>query len=163
MFHHPKYWSAGRWRAVVSNWSSIGPLWLQVFIPTNTWSNKSTVSRHLSWLNKLSQVCSYLVGMKTCSHSGPSLDQFWDHWCREMTESFICLHLQASVSCLCVCVCVCVCVVPPSSPNWEFVFIKSLGWTLKCKSTPVVCVSGGSVGGGLGLTAANRPTLLSHQ
>ena len=44
-------------RTVVSNWSSKGPLLLQVFIPTR-------------------QEHTCLVGIKTCSHSGPLLDQF---------------------------------------------------------------------------------------
>lgn len=58
-----------------------------------------------------------------------------------------------------VCICsFCVFVhVRVSSPNWEFVFIKSREWTLRCKSTPVVYVSSVSVGGGSRLTVANHP------
>lgn len=68
--------------------------------------------------------------------------------CVFTAATFLCLHLQL----LCVRACACV-----SSPNWEFVFIKSREWTLRCKSTPVVYVSSVSVGGGSRLTVANHP------
>lgn len=68
--------------------------------------------------------------------------------CVFTAATFLRLHLQR----LCVRACACV-----SSPNWEFVFIKSREWTLRCKSTPVVYVSSVSVGGGSRLTVANHP------
>ena len=66
-------------RAVVSNWSSKGLLWLQVFIPAkqeHTWLDLFNQLNCLYTVDLLDQVCSCLVGMKTCSHSGPLLDQF---------------------------------------------------------------------------------------
>lgn len=48
-----------------------GPVWLQGFVST-----RSTVWRQFRWLDESSQVCSCLVGTKTCRPNGPLTDQF---------------------------------------------------------------------------------------
>ena len=61
------------------NWSSKEPLWLLVFIPTmqeHTWFDLFNQLNCLYIVDLLDQMCSCLVEMKTCSHSGPLLDQF---------------------------------------------------------------------------------------